>query len=71
MLLVMTGLAVAAPQQDFPNFSNLADVNPLVVQARPAAVAVERQGAAATNVPVVVPAPTPSEYQRAYCGTSS
>ncbi|KAF2365797.1 Sushi/SCR/CCP domain [Trinorchestia longiramus] len=49
---------MAAPQ-DF-DFNTLVDVsNPLVVQARPAAsVSVDRQGAAANNVPVVVPAPT-------------
>lgn len=58
VVLAFACLSSAAPQ-DF-DFNALVDLNnPLVVQARPAAsaVAVERQGAAATNVPVAVPAP--------------
>lgn len=66
---LFSSTATAAPQQDFINFNALADVNNplLVVQARPASVAVDRQGAAATNVPVVVAAPDGSEY----CGIGS
>ena len=60
VLLPLLLVLVSAKPQEFLDF-NLPEVNPLVVQAQPAAsaaaIAFERQGAAATNIPVAVPAP--------------
>ena len=63
-MLIVLGLVLAAsakPQDPFLGFNTLPEVvNPVVVQARPAAAlaAIERQGAAATNnIPISVPAP--------------
>ena len=58
VFVVLASLACVisgAPQSDF-DFNALAQ-DLVVVQARPAPVSVDRQGAAAANVPVVVPAP--------------
>lgn len=61
LLTCIVSIAVAKPQEF--DFNTLVDVsNPLVVQARPT-IGVDRQGAAAAQVPVVVPAPgNGSEY---------
>ena len=65
VLLPLLLAVVTAKPQEFLDF-NIPDANPLVVQARPAdiaaAIARERQGAAATNVPVSVPAPLGRKY---------